>query len=118
MLQDPTDDLLGGRIRLRQLIDTGALPYRDPRRAVAFLDRLGVPFIVACRQRHYRRIDILRAINQSESRQPPTPPDTQTAQRDEATRRLGRRNRAGGPRDLYQDSLIRTHAPSHGGRWT
>ena len=70
MLQDPTDDLLGGRVRLRQLIDAGALPYRDPRRAVAYLDRLGVPYVVARRQRHYRRIDIVRAINQSERQQP------------------------------------------------
>jgi hypothetical protein len=65
---DPSDDLLGGRVRLRQLIDADALPYRDYRRAVAYLDRLGVPYIVACRQRHYRRIDIVRAINRSENR--------------------------------------------------
>jgi hypothetical protein len=65
---DPSDDLLGGRVRLRQLIDAGQLPYRDPRRAVAYLDSLGVPFVFAARQRHYRRVDILRAINQSERR--------------------------------------------------
>lgn len=66
MHEDPSDDLLGGRVRLRQLIDTGALPYRDLRRAAAFLDALNVPFVFAARQRHYRRIDIVRAINQSE----------------------------------------------------
>lgn len=65
---DFSDDLLGGRVRLRQLIDAGALPYRDPRRAVAYLDRLGVPYVLAHRQRHYRRIDIVRAVNRSEIR--------------------------------------------------
>jgi hypothetical protein len=68
---DPSDDLLGGRVRLRQLIDNGALPYRDPRRAVAYLDRLGVPYVFAARQRHYRRIDIMRAVNRSEQREKP-----------------------------------------------
>jgi hypothetical protein len=34
---------------------------------VAYLDRLGVPFVLACRQRHYRRIDIVRAVNRSET---------------------------------------------------
>jgi hypothetical protein len=66
MHEDPSDDLLGGRVRLRQLIDAGALPYRDPRRAVAYLDQLGVPYVFAHRQRHYRRIDIVRAVNRSE----------------------------------------------------
>jgi hypothetical protein len=72
MLQEPSDDLLGGRIPLRKLIDADELPYRDHRYAAAYLDRLGVPFILAARQRHYRRTDILRAINRSEER--PTAP--------------------------------------------
>ena len=70
MHADPADDLLGGRVPLRQLIDADLLPYRDPRRAVAYLDRLGVPYVFAHRQRHYRRIDIVRAVNRSEVQAP------------------------------------------------
>jgi hypothetical protein len=46
MLQDPTDDLMGGRVPLRKLIDADELPYRDPRRATAYLDKLSVPYVV------------------------------------------------------------------------
>ena len=70
MLPEPSDDLLGGRIPLRKLIDAEELPYKDHRYAIAYLDRLGVPYVFANRQRPYRRIDIVRAINRSEERTP------------------------------------------------
>lgn len=63
---DPSDDLLGGRVRLRELVDNGSIGYRDPRGAARYLDRIGVPYVVVRRERQYRPTDILRAVNRSE----------------------------------------------------
>jgi hypothetical protein len=63
---DLSDDLLGGRVPLRELVDAGSIGYRDPRGAARYLDRLGVPYVVVARQRQYRRTDILKAIDRSE----------------------------------------------------
>ena len=65
---DPSDDLLGSRVRLRELVENGSIGYRDTRGAARYLDRIGVPYVVVRRERQYRPTDILRAINRSEVR--------------------------------------------------
>jgi hypothetical protein len=65
---DPTDDLFGGRVSLRRLIDAEAVPFKDLGAACAWLDSLGVAYVLVHTRRYYRRTDILRAINRSEIR--------------------------------------------------
>jgi hypothetical protein len=65
---DPTEDLFGGRVSLRRLIDSEAIPYKDLKGACAWLDGLGVAFVPIHGRRYYRRTDILRAVNRAEVR--------------------------------------------------
>jgi hypothetical protein len=67
-LDEPTDDLFGGRVSLRQLIDAEAIPFKDLKGACAWLDSLRVAFVPIHGRRYYRRTDILRAVNRSEIR--------------------------------------------------
>lgn len=67
-LDEPTDDLFGGRVPLRRLIDAEAVPFKDLGAACAWLDSLGVAFVPIHGRRYYRRTDILRAVNRSEVR--------------------------------------------------
>jgi hypothetical protein len=55
-------------VRLRELIEGGELPYQDRRQAQEFLDRIGAPYVLIRRERHYRRDDIRRAIEETEIR--------------------------------------------------
>jgi hypothetical protein len=60
-MSDATFDITDGRVPFQQICR--ALGYVDPRPAVLWLDRLGVPFIVIHRQRFYRPADIHAALD-------------------------------------------------------
>lgn len=62
------EPLLSGLVTAKALVTAGELPYRDPVSAQRFLETLGVPFIIICQQRHYRREDIRRSIEQHTQR--------------------------------------------------
>jgi hypothetical protein len=61
-----SDDMLGGRKPLSQLLADGVLPYRDERQAKRFLDRHSVPYVVIRRQRCYRPPAIHEALDRHE----------------------------------------------------
>jgi hypothetical protein len=61
--------VLGARVSLPQLVHERVLPYRTEKRAKVWLDGLRVPFVIICRQRHYRLDDIKAAIDR-ETRSP------------------------------------------------
>lgn len=54
--------LLGGRVRLRKILDHGGLPWLTVDAAKRALDDLGVPYVEMAKQRHYHIHDIEAAI--------------------------------------------------------
>jgi hypothetical protein len=59
-------DVTAGRVPFHQI--RKALGYTDPRPAVLWLDRLGVPYIIIHRQRFYRPADIHAALDRHTKR--------------------------------------------------
>jgi hypothetical protein len=67
-----TDHPMAGWTPLSELVEQHKLPpYRTMRPARNFLDRLQVPYIIICRQRHYQAADIREALDQRKG--PPSP---------------------------------------------